>query len=204
LAAINERHLRGDNAPANILFSIDPIDMRLPSLDDGPSWPAFLDNYTLTRFDQENDFAYLSRNSSIESSSRFFVIEDGTHLTNQYVAIPKTNAPIFAQLDIEPTLLGKLRGIVYKYPDLAMDVRLRNGKTRSYRVVSGMMQSGFFLSPLVGNTKGFTSFMARDPGYFHRNAVDSIKIIPRSGNGTLWNDAYTLKLETWLAPDKLQ
>jgi len=198
LAALNERHLRDHSAPDNVLFSVDPIDDRLPSLEDGPSWPAFLDNYMMTRFDSDNDLAYLRRKPWLQSSSRLAVIATGTQHMNEEVAIPYMDLPIFAEIDLDPTFLGKLRGVVFKYPRLDMELKLRNGETRSYRVVSNMMRSGFLLSPLVRDTKGFTLLMAGNPDYVRRNAVQSIKIIPRSGNGTLWKSTYTLKLEAYI------
>jgi hypothetical protein len=197
LAAMNEKHLRGDSAPGNVLFSVDPIDDRLPSLEDGPSWPAFLDNYTMTRFDRDNDLAYLRRKPHLQSSSGFTVIDTGTHRTNEAVAIPDMDVPIFAQIDLDPTFLGKLRGIMFKYPRLEMELTLRDGKTRSYRVVSNMMRSVFLLSPLVRDTEGFASLMAGDPNYLRRNAVQSIVITPRSGNGTLWKNTYTTRIEAY-------
>jgi hypothetical protein len=108
------------------------------------------------------------------------------------------NVPIFAEIDLEPTFLGKLRGAVFKYPQLKMELRLVNGKTRGYRVSANMMQSGFFLSPLVKDTKGFTALMTGNPDYLHQNAVDSIMIMTRHGSGTLWKSTYALKLEAYL------
>ena len=59
---MNEEHLRGETAPDNILFSVDPIECRLPSLDDGPSWPALFDNYTVAKTDTDYGLLYLRRN----------------------------------------------------------------------------------------------------------------------------------------------
>jgi hypothetical protein len=200
LAAINEQHLRGDTAPDNILFSIDPLDMRLPSIEDGPSWPALFDNYTVANFDEDAGILYLRRKPVIHAASRFLFLENGPHHTNESVAVPRVAGPIFAQLDIEPTFLGTLAGMVFTYPQLTMDVTLDNGKIRSYHVPSNMLRAGFLLTPLITDTNGFNRLMESDATYLRRNTVASIKLIPRSGNGTLWNSTYTLKLEAWQPP----
>jgi hypothetical protein len=197
LAGLNEQHLRGETAPDNVLFSVHPIDGRLPAIEDGPSWPALLDNYALTNFDREHDLAYLRKDSSIRGASSFSAVDDSVHETKQYVTIPRMDSPIFAEIDLQPTLAGKLLAVAYRYPRLMISIKLQNGRIAKYRVVANMMRSGFFLSPLVRSTKDFTLLMTGDPVFLRRNAVDSIMISPVSGNGTLWNRTYRLKLEVY-------
>jgi hypothetical protein len=69
LARLNEQHLRSQDAPDWIVFDLQSIDNRFPSLDDGVSWPALLDNYTLDSFD--GHFVFLRRNTIIQGSSNY-------------------------------------------------------------------------------------------------------------------------------------
>jgi hypothetical protein len=196
LAGLNEAHLRGDAAPDNILFSIDPIDGRLPSLEDGMSWPALFDNYALTGID--NGIVYLRRNPRfVRTSSKFTMIDEGVRNTGETVAIPGSSVPIFAEIDLSPTVAGKFWGTIFKYPELKIIVTLENGASKEYRVVAEMMRSGFFLSPLVESTEDFKTLLTQDPGYLRRNAVQSIVVAPVSGAGTLWQGTYTLRLKAY-------
>jgi hypothetical protein len=195
LTGMNERHLRGGAAPDNVLFSVDPIDEHLPSMEDGLSWPALLDNYTLAGI--ERNMAYLRKEAVIRSASSYAVIDEGMHRTGETVSIAETNVPVFAEIDLRPTLLGKLVGAAFKYPQLRMTVRLEDGISRNYRVLSNMMQPGFILSPLVENTQDFTLLLTRDGDFFRRNEVRSIMIAPEYGGGTLWEGSYALRLKAY-------
>ena len=44
LAELNLHYLTSSRAPDNIVFRVEPIDNRLPSLEDGPSWAAIANN----------------------------------------------------------------------------------------------------------------------------------------------------------------
>ena len=57
LSLQNAAHLLGERAPRNVLFNVQPIDNRLPSLEDGSSWPVLLANYLPSRI--SNQFVYL-------------------------------------------------------------------------------------------------------------------------------------------------
>lgn len=198
LAQINERHVRGDDAPDNVLFASEAIDGRLPALEDGPSWPALLDNYAMTGF--QYGWAYFRKRPLIREASTYEVFQQDIDRTGERVAIAGTDARIFAEIDLRPTLLGRLVGLVYKEPELRMTLSLRNRRSVNYRVVASMMKSGFFLSPLVENTKDFTSFVTGNLYFFRQNAVESITITPVSGGGTLWEPTYTLELKTYERP----
>lgn len=195
LAQINEQHLRGNSAPDNVLFCVQPIDGHLPSIEDGLSWPALFDNYTVTKLD--NDLAYLRKKQTIKGSSTFNAINEGLHKTREYVVLPVTNAPIYAEIDLNPTLLGKFLGTVFKYPELKLTLKLKDGASKDYRVPSNMMKTGFFLSPLAQNTKDFVLLATGNQRYLKNNMVESIVLTPSYGGSILWRAAYTLKLKAY-------
>ena len=55
----NRRHLVGKNSPDNIIFKLEPIDNRFPSLEDGASWPLLMANYQPRQI--LNDFLFLKK-----------------------------------------------------------------------------------------------------------------------------------------------
>ena len=195
LAQINEHHLRGNNAPDNVLFRVQPIDSHLPSLEDGLSWPALFDNYTVTKLDKET--AYLRRKQTIKSISTFNAIYEGTHRTGEKVILPITRTPLYAEIDLKPTLLGKFSGIVFKYPELKITLMLKDGTSKTYRVLSNMMKPGFFISPLAQNTKDFVLLATGNQRYLNNHMVESIELSPAYGGSTLWSATYTLKLKAY-------
>jgi len=208
LAQMNEQHLRSDNAPDNVLFCLQTIDNRLPSLDDGLSWPALFDNYIVTNVESEAvisggvksityDMAYLQKKSPIKSSSNFDVIHDGLHKVGKRVNIATKSIPIYAEIDIKPTLLGKLFNFAFKIPQLKLSVIKSNGTNIDFRVVSGMMKTGFFISPLVQNTDEFVLLATGDQNIINNSRVASIILTTSHGNSIFWNSTYKLVLKVF-------
>ncbi len=197
LAKINEQHLRGDNAPDNVLFKVQTIEGRFPSLDDGLSWPALLDNYIINKMDNDFKFIYLLKKPTLQKTSDFHVLHDEVHKTGENIVIPSTSAPIYAEIDLKPTLLGKLLGLLYKPPQLVMTLTLKNGATEQYRVIANMMASGFFMSPLIKNTKDFAIIAVDKLHYLNGNTVESFTLSPAYGGNLFWNASYQLKLKAY-------
>jgi hypothetical protein len=196
LAKINEQHLRTDNAPDNILLSIQTLDERHPALDDGLSWSALLDNYTVNKIDR--NFAYLNKKPVLQKNSLFQDFYDETHEIGETVVIPETDLPIYAEVDIKPTILGKLISLLYKPPQLIILLNLNNGTSHYYRVVGNMMVSGFFISPLIKDTKDFVHVSTGELRYLNNHIVKSFAIFPSYGGSVFWNANYQLKLKTYI------
>jgi hypothetical protein len=78
-----------------------------------------------------------------------------------------------------------------------MDLTLEGGKTEKYRVISNMMTTGFFLSPLVRNTGDFAVLASGNSGSHNGNKVESFSITPSYGGTLFWSGTYTLKLKNF-------
>ncbi len=67
------------------------------------------------------------------------------------------------ELDIRPTLIGRLITLLYKPSPLFLTLTLADGSRRSFRLVSGMARSGFLVSPLVENVDDFMALSVTSP-----------------------------------------
>ena len=194
LAELNLRHLQGAAAPDNILFRVEPIDGRLPSLEDGLSWPALIDGYSLLKLDGQS--AYLRKRT--RDNKDVSGVEDDFYNARpelgEEVSLPESNNPLFARIEITPTLLGRVLGALYKLPELHITMRLRDGRVTNYRVISNMMKTNFLISPLVKNTEEFALLAAGGNKYLASNEVKSITILSEDREGLFWNKAYSLRL----------
>jgi hypothetical protein len=195
LATINEQHLRGPHAPDWILYDLWALDERLPSIEDGLSWPALLDNYTVSSFDGQ--FVFMRKNQVIRATSNLSVIYQQNQLVGSTVVLPEASAPLFAEVDLKPTLVGRLLLALYKPPQLSMALKLKDGETRTYRVISNMMVTGFFVSPFVYSTEDFESLAVGDRRFLEDRKVVSISIVPSFGGTVFWSPNYLLTLETY-------
>jgi len=193
LAQINAQHIRGEAGPDNILFRVEPIDRRLPALEDGLSWPALIDNYRVVGW--QADAALLSRRAALRQESNLQVIDQRWQRLGEATVIPSGEAPIFAQIDLAPTSLGKAVAFAYKLPQLTMTLRLTDGEERRYRVIANMMKAGFFISPLVEDNTDFVLLATGYPAAAGRKQVAAISITPSYGGGWLWSTQFEVTLK---------
>lgn len=182
LEADDAAHLAGSAAPENILFAVQAIDGRLPALEDGASWPALLSRYEFTGL--QGDLAILRRRGAGMAAPEA-LLQSGTFQMGQPIELPA--AAVWARIDVEPTLLGRVVGAAYKLPELAITYDLADGTSRSFRYVAGMGQAGFLAAPLVQTSRDFMALAlpnARD--YFAGTQARSISFSTASGSGWLW------------------
>lgn len=192
LLRMNDDHLRGGDSPRNILFRVEPLDGRLPALEDGRSWVTLIDHYHVTRFDR--GLIYFEKRQVVlpEVSHKIF---RGTPIIGQELMLPSTDKPTLAELDIAPTFLGRVFTTLFKPPKLMMSVTLANGEKKDFRIISGMAKSRFILSPLVENTDEFRCLASSDGCDLRDKRVKSIKVVVPH-NRWLWKQSYQVSLDT--------
>ena len=148
----NRLHLIGKNAPDNLIFKMQPIDERIPSLEDGASWPVILSDYEPSG--TSNGYLFLRRRGGHREIGQSLISAEKRSL-GEVVKVPAASAAVFAKINITQNLLGKLADTFYKSSDLKIGLEMADGSRRSYRVISGMAKTGFLLSPLIANTDEF-------------------------------------------------
>jgi hypothetical protein len=162
LAELNAAFLRGDRAASNILFEVQVVDGRFPSLDDGRSWPELLTKYDLV--DITGPFVILKRAARLREFQLKPICDLPIHF-GESVRLPAANhGPVWAELEIRPSVLGSIASLFYKPPGLQMAVSLRAGHRRPFRLLPGMARSGFLLSPLIQNNGTFVGLFSAEAG----------------------------------------
>ena len=195
----NQNHLLSKSAPDNIIFQVAPIDGRLPSIEDGASWPLIIKYYQPTLF--VGDYLYLRKKKSASKVSEPLLTGKGSFIFGDRVPVPSGSNPIFVELSINRNLYGKLINILYKPGQLKITVYLENGATKTYRMISGMAKSGFLLSPLIENTGEFV-LLYGDRDYLMNKKVKSFSIMPVS-NKEQWEQTYDVRFMKVQLPPRL-
>lgn len=192
LAELNRQYLAGKDSPANIIFRVEPIDLRMPSTEDGASWPILMTNYRPTHL--KNDFLFLEKNKQTEDvRTSLFSVMNNKYNLGDTVELPVSDQPLFAKIEITPTIIGRLASILFKPSQLQLTVELGNGAKKQYRIVSGMAKSGFIVSPLIEDTLDFSMLYA-DPALLDEKTVKSISISPKDGSSIFWKKEYAISL----------
>ncbi|CAE6842988.1 hypothetical protein R69746_07008 [Paraburkholderia aspalathi] len=166
LLDLNARHLLTDRAPANVFFTVAPIDNRLPSLDDSSSWPILMSAYSVRGFD--------SRYIQLERKASFAPPITGpqsqvTGTLNEFVAVP-ANGPTMAAIQMDMTLVGRLGMTAFKLPTLAIELKLDDGRVITHRYIPNLGQNSFLLSPYVSSDDDFLKLVAGIPDVPHVQA----------------------------------
>ncbi len=191
LAQINASCLISKNAPDNIIFKIQTIDARFPSQDDGLSWPILLANYSPLQ--SANDYLVLKKNTDVTIPEKIEFLKKEFKFDSD-IAIPDSVEPLFAEIEIKPTLLGRLFLILYKpLSHIKIKVELENGTKEEYRIIPGMASSGFIISPFIDNAKDF-SLLYNDKNGLNAKKIKTINIFEKGLKSLFWNAQYTLTL----------
>ena len=188
LSQKNRQHLVGPTAPDTIFFSVEAIDGNLPALEDGASWPLLLQNYR--PFGGDHGYLYLRRTATDD-----LVLNDGavqTHALTETVTVPTADQPLFAVVDIQPSLMGKILSLLYKPSLLQVTLTLKDGSQVQYRMVSGMAKSGFIISPLVANTDDFALLYGPAKNWEAKQVV-AMTIDDRRAQSLFWKHDYTVR-----------
>lgn len=173
LAELNKLHLLSESRPDNIVFKVQPIDGRLPSLEDGASWPVLLSNYVPNSF--SNDYLLLKNRASSHLYEEPRKIGGGVYSLGEQINLPKADAPLFVKVEIRKSFLGNIVNTLFKPSQLFIKLTMQNGVIKNYRIIAGMSKSGFVISPLIENTEEL-GLLFSGSHYLNDKVVKSIEI----------------------------
>jgi hypothetical protein len=190
LARRNALHLQGTDAPENVLFTVQPIDNRLPALEDGASWPDLLNLYQITGV--QDDVAVLKR----RPASPVMAMSCSTSMfrLGAPVPLPADMPVVWAQIGLRPAPLGAALALLFRLPQLRVTYSIPGGADQSFRYVAGMGAAGFVAAPLVLTTADFAALAGPNAATFfaHRQPA-SFTISTGHGAGWLWRDAFSVR-----------
>lgn len=187
----NKNHLLSKVAPDNIIFKIESIDGRVPSLEDGASWPVLLAKYQPTQV--VNGFLFLRKKLDTAEPKVPIEMLKEKHLFGEEVKVPDDGCPIFVEFDIKPSFFGRLANFFFKTTELQITFELKNGELKQYRLVPTMAKSGFLLSPLVETNIEFgLLYGGSEKNYLSKKMVASFSIAPSNKKYHFWKKSYAV------------
>jgi hypothetical protein len=154
LLTANADHLKSAKAPQNILFGVNPIDGRLPMLDDSLSWPVLLGLYAGEGF--EPGFEILRRRAIGRPADLGPIILDQDFSPPSPIELPANPSVIWAEVTWRLTLLGRIAETLFKVPEAHVTYVMTDGSTRAFRYIPSIGSAGFIVAPLVQSVKDFS------------------------------------------------
>ena len=187
LAKKNKAHLLSEHRPDNIIFKIEPIDERLPSLEDGMSWPLLLNDYQPTQL--INDFLLLRKRNA--SPPVITLVAKEQHALGEVIKVPNINHPLLLEIDIKPTFYGLLALTFFKANPLLIDIELKSGVKKQYRLITNMAKAEFLISPLIESTQEF-ALLYSNAALLGNKQVSSLSINSEPSHSYHWQETYTI------------
>ena len=197
-------HLQGAGASPpvqNVFYRVEDEDNRLPSTQDGLSWPALLSEFRVENYDRGQDLALLRRQPGAHPAEPSGpTLLDGQYRLGEDVSLPVLPSGLsWATLDARQTLLGRLASFLFRPPALFITVRYADGPADRFRLVSDLARSGFMLTPHIRSTEDMLWLLLPDRrGPEHRPV--SIVLSGESGTRWLWQPQFDLRLQAMDIP----
>ena len=160
--------------PAYVLFKLESIDNRLPTLQNAPLLIVLETFYApvLT----ENGWVLFHRREQPRMSgtpAAFPLLTQGDFSLADTLTLP-AGGPVWCELELHETLAGKLLKFFYQQPALNLAVSYDDGRAGTYRLIPRLTSSGFLINPLPFDAAEFTRWLAGQP----LPVVRSIRVVP--------------------------
>ena len=157
LQQLNERFLKSERAPKYLLLKVDTIDQRLPALEDSLSLRQMLYRYRFVT--QEYDWLLWRRAESDAPVEPPTLVQSGRSGFGADVQVPElAENPVWMEIDIQPSLLGRLRSFLYKLPIVNIAITDANGFKSGYRLIPNMARAGCFIYPHFTSSYNFRQY----------------------------------------------
>lgn len=195
LIKLNADYFRNETAPDNIIFRLETIDKRLPSMDDGLSWLSLLDNYTIVSWGKNESI--FKKNTEIKKFSSLHKILEFRSNFDQEILLPNRPNLLFLKIYFRPSLAGKISTVIYKQENIVILIKLNDGTQREFRVIPEMMETGLLISPLVETNQEFSELFLLNSDLQESKKVKSFRIkMPKQS--WFWQPELPIELQEYV------
>jgi hypothetical protein len=164
---------RSVDRPSYVLFSLETIDGRFPTLDDALLLPYILANYHPVV--AERYFLLMERTAEQPRNVSYDQVYSASLDMGQKLDMTTwNNSPLFLRINSTPTLLGRILTLLYQPPAYTLEVELHEGGKRTFRFIRGMTSQGFLANPLLENNADILDLLSGE----NQKKVRSIAILP--------------------------
>jgi hypothetical protein len=156
----NARFFRSTRAPEFVIVRLDAIDGRVPGGDDAPVLAELARSYQVVRVTPS--YALLRRRDPPggEGRPRGEPIAEYAPRFGDEIGVPDGRGhPVWITVEFSPTLLGRIRTLIYHASELQMVVTDEGGQSSSYRIVPGIGRAGFFIRPWLRDHGDFAALV---------------------------------------------
>ncbi len=189
LMQLNEQFYHSRAAPEYVLFRLFALDRKFPPLEDAPLLRTLLANYQpLTT---EGPFILLKRATAEPPVTS--LVREGTVRASEAIDLRGFGGTdLWLEVSLEPTLLGRLRQILYRPPTVRLAAWHEPGGKLMVRnrAPAQMLAAGFLASPLLLNNEDVLNLYADRA--IKRPGACSVELLP--GEQCYWQDTIRYRI----------
>lgn len=188
----NRTFFRSSRAPEYLLMAPGSIDGRHPATAEGAIWPDLLARYAPR--DVVGNMALLRRRERPLDISMQPLRTLSAPIDAMIDLDPLPDKAIFAYIDVQPTIWGRLANLIFKSATLFINVQYVDGTEARYRFIPAIARQGFFLSPLIATADSYIS-LATGQAASNPQKVKSFAVQPGTLASLFWSDTLTVRLD---------
>ncbi len=187
LQVMNLAIFKSEQRPLFLLFNMETIDNRYPTLDDAITLPFIFNNYMPIAVD--GPFLVLREKTGLHTNIIMRLLTEQTIKFNEVIELtPWNDGPIIMQVTMRPTFLGKVTTFLYHAPIVYLSTQTA-GKENQYRFIPQMAERGFLVSPLIETNDDVLNLLLKTKGIKPEN----IKFVYASALKT-FEENFTVRL----------
>lgn len=197
LEKLNYDLYASDRAPQYVLSKIQTIDRRLAAMDDSQVLLMLAYRYKYLR--TEKGFGLWRLNPGPFDPAKYaphFLRGTDLAIGEPLVIEPITTEPLWIKIDLQPSLLGRLRSFLYKPPQVTLHVETTKDEPRDFLMPLPQGRTGFIINPLIEDVVDFMHFANSQP----LKRVRSIAIIIDPDQRKYFAPAARVELSTIPSP----
>lgn len=148
-------------APVFVILDYHTADDRLAAEDDVGALEVILRNYEPVA--TEKGYMLWKRKAVSQALAPHRLLRDGTATWGEPLPLLSNECPVWIEVEMGSTWLGKVREFLYKPAKITMTLETVDHETEHYRLVRLLARSGFVVNPAVRNQDDLME-MYKNPG----------------------------------------
>jgi hypothetical protein len=159
LEQLNYELYASSRTPEYVLSKIETIDNRLPTMDDSRVLLLLAYRYEYMRTEKGFGLWHLKPGPFDATTVAPRPLQSVTATINQAIPLEKLSTePLWVTVDLQPSLLGKIRSFLYKPPQVTLQIETVKGEKHDYLMPLPQGRTGFVINPLVEDVVDYMHF----------------------------------------------
>ncbi len=149
-------HYRGENAPQFIINQFAAVGTRRQLFDAPATWRTLFVNYRLRSAVMGFEpLLLLERRTEEREFSYAEVQRDTIRLEETGVEVPRSDALVFAEIDLRPNLVGRMQKSFFRVPLIFAIMTHASGHVSHFRLIPGTSDNGVLINRFPRDFRGY-------------------------------------------------